>query len=103
MDLQESLIRFNKFLQARNCVAGYWIAYCKQDNETKKHRAIKRYQEEQRAFKQKERDLLDLQDQYRKLIEEKSHVEEKIRQSEKVVLGWIASSFLSQTRNIKII
>ena len=63
MNIQEELIKFCKFLQ---------------DNDAKKVRADKRYEEEKKAREQKEKDILDLNQQHQELQRYASRLDRKV-------------------------
>jgi hypothetical protein len=66
LELQESLIRFNKFLQ---------------ENESKKNRALKRTAEEKKQREMKEIEISKLEDQLKKKIKEESMLKEEVEKN----------------------
>ena len=68
LELQDSLIRFNKFLQ---------------ENESKHSRAVKRAAEEARQRKIKEAEILDLQQQLVEAQEEQRRLQLKVQRNQK--------------------
>jgi chromosome segregation ATPase len=68
LELQESLIKFNKFLQ---------------ENESKRNRAVKRKQDEHRQRLQKEGEIEKLKEQHRQKLEEEKSMRKQLELNDK--------------------
>jgi len=71
LELQESLIKFNKFLQ---------------ENESKRNRAVKRTQDERKQREQKEAEIVRLKEEHRKRLDEEKALKRELQLNEKYQL-----------------
>lgn len=82
LDLQDSLIRFNKFLRVSHSTGAHvWCLSSSQENEAKRHRAEKRAADEQKARFAKEKEIKELNEKLMALRAESQEMDDLVQKS----------------------